>query len=206
MARNPTVWVVDDDDDVRDALSRLLDLNGFTVEPCRSGHELLEQLSPDRPGCVVLDVRMPGFNGLAVQREMGRRRLPQPVIFVTGHADVPTTVQAFRADALHLLEKPVTEAQLVSAVREALAEDEENRRGRGEREHARALVETLSPREGQVGALVAEGLTSEQIAERLGLSVRTIDMHRSRLLRRLGARTTAEAVRILQTGGALAER
>jgi FixJ family two-component response regulator len=200
MPRESTVWVVDDDPDVREGLGRLLEMNELNVESCESGDDLLGRLAPDRPGCVVLDVRMPGLSGLEVQREMTRRRLPQPIIFLTGHADVSMAVGALRANAFHFLEKPVKERELLAAVRGGLAEDARGRRARRRNERARARVESLSPREEQVARHVAEGLTSRQIAEHLGLSVRTVEMHRARLLRRLGAHTSAEAVQILQAG------
>jgi FixJ family two-component response regulator len=192
------VWVVDDDADVRDALTLLLGSHRFPVEPCASGEELLSRLKSDTRGCVLLDVRMPGLSGLEVQQEMVRRGLAQPVVFLSGHGDIPMVVRVVRAGALDFLEKPVGERALVAAVERALAADRERRRAADKAARLRALVESLSPREAEVADLLNQGFRNPEIAERLGLSQRTVEMHRARLLRRLGARTTAEAVRILQ--------
>jgi two-component system response regulator TtrR len=135
---------------------------------------------------------------------MAARQLQQPIVFLTGHADVPMAVTALRAKAFHFLEKPVKDRDLLAAVGQALAHDANERRGRQHAARARALVQSLTPREAEVARLVASGLRTEEIAHRLGLSARTIDMHRARLLQRLGARTSAEAARILQDGGGLA--
>jgi FixJ family two-component response regulator len=197
-SERPAVWVVDDDADVRDALTLLLGSLRFPVESCASGEELLLRLKPDTRGCVLLDVRMPGLSGLEVQQEMVRRGLGQPVVFLSGHGDIPMVVRVVRAGALDFLEKPVGERALVAAVERALAADRERRRAADKAAKQRALVESLSPREAEVADLLNQGLRNPEIAERLGLSQRTVEMHRARLLRRLGARTTAEAVRILQ--------
>jgi FixJ family two-component response regulator len=201
-SERPAVWVVDDDADVRDALTLLLGSFRFAVESCASGEELLRRLQPDNRGCVLLDVRMPGLSGLEVQQEMPRRGLAQPVVFLSGHGDIAMVVRVVRAGALDFLEKPVGERALVAAVERALAADRERRRAADKAAKPRALAESLSPREAEVANLLNEGLRNPEIAERLGLSQRTVEMHRARLLRRLGARTTAEAVRILASARA----
>ncbi|HEX5819698.1 MAG TPA: response regulator [Gemmatimonadales bacterium] len=200
MARSerPAVWVVDDDADVRDALALLLGAHEHRVETCASGEELLERLTPSSRGCVLLDVRMPGLSGLEVQQELVRRGLAQPVIFLSGHGDIPMVVRVVRAGALDFLEKPVGERALLAAVGKALATEREQRRAAAQAGKQRALLASLSPREAEVADLLVQGLRNPEIAERLDLSQRTVEMHRARLLRRLGARTTAEAVRILE--------
>lgn len=196
------VWVVDDDADVRDALALLLGAHGHRVAACPSGEDLLARLTPASRGCILLDVRMPGLSGLEVQQELERRGLRQPVVFLSGHGDIPMVVRVVRAGAVDFLEKPAGEAALLAAVDRALASDRERRRTEAKVARRRALIASLSPREAEVAALLAEGLRSPEIAERLGLSQRTVEMHRARLLRRLGARTAAEAIRILEAARA----
>jgi FixJ family two-component response regulator len=190
--------VVDDDPDVRDGIAMLLRASQHPVDACASGEELLARLTPDARGCVLLDVRMPGLSGIEVQHEMLRRALHQPVVFLSGHGDIPMAVRAVRAGALDFLEKPAGERQLLQAVQGALEAERERRRVAARTRRRRARVAALSPREAEVAGLLARGLRNPEMARRLGLSERTIEMHRARLLRRLGARTTAEAMRIIQ--------
>lgn len=199
MARTdaPVVWVVDDDPDVRDAVAMLLRAARRRAEPCASGEELLARLTPAARGCVLLDVRMGGMSGIEVQREMARRGLRQPIVFLSGHGDIPMAVRAVRAGALDFLEKPAAEGPLLQAVTRALAADRAHRREAERRAALRATVAALSPREAEVADLLIAGLRNPEIARRLGLSERTVEMHRARLLRRLGARTTAEAVHLV---------
>lgn len=192
------VFVVDDDPDVLDGLSLLLRSAGFSALPFAGGAKLLSELSPEAAGCILLDLRMPGMSGLEVQRELTRRGMNQPVIFLSGHGDIPVAVQAVLAGARTFLEKPVRDQQLLAAVAEAISADRDRReRERGQRA-TRELLESLSPREAQVADLLLAGLRTPAIALRLGLSRRTVEMHRARLLKRLGAKTSAEAARIVQ--------
>lgn len=202
-AERPAVWVVDDDRDVRDALGLLLRSHGLQVETCAGGEELLARVGPGTQGCILLDVRMPGLSGLEVQQELVKRGLRQPVVFLSGHGDIPMVVRVVRAGALDFLEKPVGEAPLLAAVQRALASDRERRRAESRNDKVRSLVSSMSPRESEVADLLVEGLRTPEIAERLDLSPRTVEMHRARLLKRLGARTTAEAARIIQSARAL---
>ncbi len=197
-ASDAVVFVVDDDADVRDGLSMLLRSSGYAVVPCASGGELLERLGPASAACILLDLRMPGMSGLEVQRELCQRGLPQPVVFLSGHGDIPVAVQTVLAGALDFLEKPVRERQLLAAVAQALAVGEERRERERARQATRALLAALSPREAEVADLLLAGLRTPAIATRLGLSRHTVEMHRARLLKRLGAKTSAEAARILQ--------
>lgn len=205
MARpeRPAVWVVDDDRDVRDALALLLRAHGLQVETCASGEELLAQVGHETRGCILLDVRMPGLSGLEVQQELVKRGLRQPVVFLSGHGDIPMVVRVVRAGALDFLEKPVGEKPLLAAVERALASDRDRRRAEGRARRLHELVASMSPREAEVADLLIEGLRTPEIAGRLDLSPRTVEMHRARLLKRLGARTTAEAARIIQSARAL---
>ncbi|MEW6335798.1 MAG: response regulator [Acidobacteriota bacterium] len=192
-----TVWVVDDDGDVRAALALLLRSAGYGVRECAGGHELLRELDPESRGCILLDVRMPGMSGFEVQRELARRPLAQPVVFLSGHGDIPLAVKAVRAGALDFLEKPIRERELLAAISNAIAADARRRVKEERRREARTLLASLSRREAEVAELIGTGLTTREIADRLGLSPRTVEMHRQRLRTRVGAATSAEAVRII---------
>lgn len=194
---HPRIWLVDDEPDVLEALTLLLRSADYAVVPYGSGGELLERIDEGTTGCIVLDLRMPGMGGFEVQRELARRGCRLPVVFLSGHGDIPIAVQAIRAGALDFLEKPVRDTQLFEVVERALEEDRRRQATATARREARELIDSLSPREAEVGDLMLEGLRTADIAERLGLSPRTVEMHRTRLLRRLGARTSAEAVRII---------
>jgi len=198
MTEQPHVWIVDDESDVLEGLTLLLQSADYSVVPCRGGRDLLDRLDEKSTGCIVLDLRMPDMGGLEVQRELGRRGCRIPVVFLSGHGDIPIAVEAIRAGAMDFLEKPVRDTQLFASVERALDEDRRRRSGATGRNNARDLLDSLSPREAEVAELIIEGLKTAEIAERLDLSPRTVEMHRARLLRRLGARTSAEAVRIIQ--------
>ncbi|MGD8439647.1 MAG: response regulator [Holophagae bacterium] len=200
----PRVWVVDDESDVLEGLTLLLRSADYPVVPCRGGRELLDRLDEESTGCIVLDLRMPDMGGLEVQRELGRRGCRIPVVFLSGHGDIPIAVEAIRAGAVDFLEKPVRDKQLFASVERALDEDRRRQAEATDRGEARDLLDSLSPREAEVADLILEGLKTAEIAERLGLSPRTVEMHRARLLRRLGARTSAEAVRIIEEARNLA--
>lgn len=194
----PRIWVVDDEPDVLDALTMLLRSADYTVVPCRSGRELLDRLDEETTGCILLDLRMPGMGGFEVQRELARRASRLPVVFLSGHGDIPIAVRAIQAGALDFLEKPVRDIQLFAVVERALEEDRRRQAAAASQREALELLDSLSPREAQVADLILEGLRTAAMAERLGLSPRTVEMHRARLLRRLGARTSAEAVTIIE--------
>lgn len=194
----PRIWVVDDEPDVLDALTLLLRSADYAVVPCRSGRELLDRLDEEATGCILLDLRMPGMGGFELQRELARRASRLPVVFLSGHGDIPIAVRAIQAGALDFLEKPVRDIQLFAVVERALEEDRRRQAAAASRREARDLLDSLSPREAQVADLILEGLRTADMAERLGLSPRTVEMHRARLLRRLGARTSAEAVTIIE--------
>jgi len=196
--QRPAVWVVDDEPDVLDALTLLLRSADYEVVACRGGRELQDRLDEKAAGCILLDLRMPGMGGLEVQRELTRRGCRLPVVFLSGHGDIPIAVEAIRAGALDFLEKPVRDRQLFASVERALEEDRRRQAAAAVRCEARDLLDSLSPREAEVADLILDGLKTADIAERLGLSPRTVEMHRARLLRRLGARTSAEAVKILE--------
>jgi FixJ family two-component response regulator len=197
----PHVYVVDDEAAFVDAIGLLLDAHGIPNLGFTSPRRFLRMIRAGDPGCILLDVRMPGLNGLEVQEALRRRACRHPVLFLTGHGDIPMAVRATRAGALDFLEKPVKAALLLSRVRSALNHDRRNRRSTGRSAADNADFDGLTPREREVAALLVQGLSSAAMARKLRLSVRTVEMHRLRLLRRLGVDNTARAVRMLVEAG-----
>lgn len=190
----PTVFVVDDDEALRSALVQLLETAGLTVASYADGRAFLEHYVAERPGCVLLDVAMPGLSGLDVQDVLRDRGLHPPIVFLTGHGDIPMAVRAVQAGAVDFLEKPVTSATLLERVRRALAVDEERRSERVLRQEAAARYQRLSPRETEVLRLVVAGSSSKEIARVLGISVRTVEAHRVHVMHKMGASNLAELV------------
>ena len=191
-----TVLVVDDDIDLRNSLGRLLRSVGLNVELFGSVHDFLKSSSPNGPACLVLDVRLPGQSGLDFQRELASKNAQLPIIFITGHGDIPMSVQAMKGGAIEFLTKPFREQDLLEAVRLGLDRD---RVRRDAEEALRALkerFETLSPREREIMIEVARGRLSKQIAGDIGISETTVKVHRSNLMRKLKLRSLTELARI----------
>jgi len=201
MSGGAIVYVVDDDKLLRRALKRLLGSVGLAVQTFATADAFLAHPLPDRPGCVVLDLRMPGASGLTVQEQLARADRVLPIIFLTGHADVPTTVQAMKAGAVDFIEKPFNDQALLDAVQRALARARELRALRRDRQDAEGKVATLTRRERQVLALVVAGLPNKLVADRLGASEKTIKVHRSRVMRKMRADSLANLVRMAQAAG-----
>lgn len=196
MTAGPMVYVVDDDEGVRDALALHLDLAGLRVQTFASADAFLAAVGPEEAGCAVLDIRMPGMDGLTLQKEMVRRGIPLPVIIITGHGDVPAAVSAFRAGAVDFLQKPFDEDRLIDRVREAMERDARDRRQRQEEEDARRRADSLSPREREVMLLIAEGLSNKHVALRLDIGVRTVETHRARVMEKMGVGSVSELARL----------
>jgi FixJ family two-component response regulator len=192
------VHVVDDDPSVLRSVARLMRAAGFTVEVFGSAEEfLLERVRrQDTPGCVVLDLEMPGLHGLQVQEILGRLREPLPVVFLTGHGDVPSSVHALKHHAIDFLTKPVPADDLVAAVQRALDCDAEARERRSRERELLARFEELTPREREVLVLVARGLLNKQVAAELGTVERTIKAHRARVMSKMQVQSLAELVRV----------
>ena len=190
----PTVFVVDDDEALRSALVQLLETSGFAVASYADGRAFLEDYVDERPGCVLLDVAMPGLNGLDVQEALRGRDLHPPIVFLTGHGDIPMAVRAVQAGAVDFLEKPVTSATLLERVRRALAIDQEQRRDRALRLEIMERHRRLSARECEVMRLVVAGSSSKEIARVLRISVRTVEAHRIHVMHKMGASNLAELV------------
>jgi FixJ family two-component response regulator len=189
------VFLIDDDVSVREGLTTLLESVGLAVQSFGSAQEFLVAPLAATNGCVVLDVNMPGMNGLDLQREMNARGIALPVIFLTGHGDIPMTVQALKAGAAHFLTKPVQEKELMGAIRQALEVDREARSERADFGKLRERFHLLSPRERQVMSLVVSGRLNKQIAHELGTSERTIKLYRAQVMRKMQAESLADLVK-----------
>jgi FixJ family two-component response regulator len=192
-----TVFLVDDDPSVLSALGRLLRSAGYMVEAHASPRAFLERAAAALCGCVVVDLRMPEVGGLELQEELARRGCLLPLVFLTGHGDVPSTVRAMKAGAIDFLSKPVEDTDLLAAVDRALARDHEERAAREAREALRTRFEELTPREREVCRLVAQGRLNKQIAVELGAAEKTIKVHRGRVMEKLGMESVAELVRFV---------
>jgi RNA polymerase sigma factor (sigma-70 family) len=194
----PIVFVVDDDPSVRQALARLLRSAGRRVEGLACAEELLERPPPTGPACVVLDVWLPGLDGLSLQRALAEKHNALPIVFLTGHGDVPTAVQAMKGGAADFLTKPVDGAELLAAVERALESAARARRAAEAEAAARQRVDRLSPREREVMALVVQGMLNKQVGHELGVTERTVKAHRARVMSKMGAASLADLVRLAE--------
>jgi FixJ family two-component response regulator len=199
----PTIFIVDDDTAVRDALKLLLRSVGQAVETFGSAQEFLDAYSEDRPGCLVLDIRMPGMSGLELQQKLNEKHSILPIIFITGHGDVPMAVEAMQAGAVDFIQKPFRDQDLIDRINQALEKDSSNRAALGERNDIRRRLETLTPREREVLDLVVHGKANKVIAGDLKLSQRTVEIHRARVMEKMQASSLAHLVRmVLEVGQA----
>jgi len=194
--RKPTVFIVDDDEAVRSSLRLLLKSLGMTAVAHGSAGEFLAAYDPEQPGCVILDVRMPGMSGLELQDELNRRGAIIPVVFITGHGDVPMAVEAMQHGAIDFLQKPFSDKDLTDRIRQALSLDLRNRALLGEKDRIQARLASLTTREMQVVRLVTLGESNKVIAGELGVSQRTVEIHRAHLMEKMGATSLAHLVRM----------
>ena len=197
----PTVLVVDDDSDLREALGSLLRSIGLNVALYRTARELLSANRVEGPGCLVLDVRLPGVSGLDFQAQLARAGINMPIIFMTGHGDVPMTVRAMKAGAVDFLTKPFRDQDMLDAVTAALERDRARRETEKEASGVRQLYAALTPREKEVMGFVTKGLMNKQIAGELGLSEITVKIHRGNVMRKMAARSLADLVRMAESLG-----
>lgn len=197
----PTVFIVDDDESFLRAVSRLLRASGFTVQHFSTAREFLSQLDPRSQGCLIADLRMPEMDGLELQAAVAQTRNALPVIFLTSQGDIPSTVVAMRSGAEDFLEKSAPKAQIIDAVRRALARDARDRGDRERALNARALLGRLTGREREVLACVLRGALNKEIAAELGVCERTVKMHRKHITTKLGVPSVAEIAQLAQTAG-----
>lgn len=193
---DPVVFVVDDDSSLRHALTNLLRSVGLRVETFGSAREFLAGPRPDAPGCVVLDVRLPGLSGLDLQRELAAAQIDLPIIFITGYGDIPMTVQAMKAGAVEFLTKPFRDQDLLDAIQQALERDRVAWRQRAALAAVRQCYDRLTPREREVMRLVVAGLLNKQIAAELGTSEIMVKVHRGQVMRKMQAASVADLVRM----------
>lgn len=196
-----TVFLVDDDEAIRRSAGFMLRTSGYTVNAYASGVDFLKEVKDLAPGCILLDVRMPGMDGLEVQKELRSRGIVFPVIVMTGHGDVSVAVQAMKVGAVDFIEKPFEKAVLLSAIEEGFARIEQSQRARARAEEARVRLEALTAREKDVLRGLARGLPNKTIGYDLGISPRTVEIHRANLMSKLEVSSLSEALRIAFAAG-----
>jgi FixJ family two-component response regulator len=196
---NSLVFLIDDDASVRKGVSRLLRSAGFKNEAFASASDFLERDQHPGPACVIVDVRMPGINGMDLQHLLLQRRREEQLVFITGHGNIPMCAQAMKAGAVDFIPKPFRASELLECVERALARSAEQRQRGFEKTEARRLLDLLTPREFEVMQLVVTGLLNKQIASELGTAEKTIKVHRGRVMKKLGIVAVAELVRLVET-------
>ncbi|HXJ83342.1 MAG TPA: response regulator transcription factor [Candidatus Methylomirabilis sp.] len=199
----PLVFVVDDDPSVRKSLARLIATDGYKVETFASAREFLARPLPEGPCCLVLDVRMPGLTGLALQEALAASRNRLSIVFITGHGDVASTVKAMKGGAIDFLTKPVNARVLLSAIERGVSTDRQSRQKQAKIAELQDRIKTLTAREAEVFALVVTGMLNKQIASDLGISEKMVKVHRGRVMQKMRAGSLAELVRLADQGGVM---
>lgn len=195
---DPTIWIVDDDPSVRRSLVRLLQAYGYNAQACESAEEFLKSEWERSPGCLVLDVRLPDLNGLELQSILQERGAWIPIVFITGHGDIPMSVRAMKAGSVDFLTKPFTDRALLAAVKHALMECTSRMAASIELEDIRRRLDSLSSREREVLSRVVAGRLNKQIAAELGIAMRTVKLHRAHVMEKLDVRSLADLVRLVE--------
>ncbi len=197
MKHEPTVFVVDDDDAVRRAMCMLFRSDGLRTADFAMPDDFLAAVRPAMTGCIVLDIRMPGMDGLDLQQRLQERDITMPVIFLTGHADVPKAVRAMKQGAVDFIEKPFDDEHLLNRVQYALAKGALQKHRKAERDKVAGRLDQLTPREREALNLIVAGRTNKEIAEQLHISPRTVEVHRARLMKKLEAESLSDLVRMV---------
>jgi FixJ family two-component response regulator len=197
----PVVFVIDDDASLREGLSSLFRSVGLQVKAFGSAHEFLQGKAPDGPSCLVLDVRLPGVSGLDFQSELARAKIHIPIVFMTGHGDIPMTVRAMKAGAVEFLPKPFRDQDMLDAVQAGLEQDRNRRRTASDTSKLTVCFDTLTPREQEIMGYVTAGLMNKQIAGELGVSEITVKVHRGNVMRKMNAKSLADLVRMADSLG-----
>jgi FixJ family two-component response regulator len=200
-ADQPIVYVVDDDPSMRRALTNLFESVDLKVEAFGSAQEILQSKRPEVPSCLVLDIRLPGLSGLDLQADLAKANINTPIIFITGHGDIPMTVRAMKGGAVDFLTKPVRDQDMLDAVRAAIDRDRKRRDIEKTVSSVKSRFESLTPRERDVLSLVASGLMNKQVAAELGLAEITIKIYRGQIMRKMGAKSLADLVRMTEALG-----
>lgn len=202
--QEPVVFLVDDDPSVRKSLSRLISSAGYPVEAFSSAREFLNRNPSDDSGCLLLDIRMPGINGIELQEELVLSRKPMPIIFMSAHASVPISVRAMKGGAVDFLTKPFSADELVSAIKNAVDKITKRRSEDSQLHEIKERISSLTPREYEVFRLVVQGFLNKQIGSQLGISEKTVKVHRSRVMEKMKAGSLAELVLFAQKSGTMA--
>jgi FixJ family two-component response regulator len=197
----PTIFVIDDDPSVRKSLSRLLRSAGYQVEAFPSAEQFLAREHFHGIGCILLDIQMPGLSGMDLQEQLNKAGYHMPIIFVTGHGDIPTSVQAMKKGAVEFLTKPFDDKELLVAVESAVEKDNRERSQYDEAQDIRSRIELLTPREYEIFGYVITGMLNKQIAAKLKIAEKTVKVHRGRVMEKLGASSVAELVRLAEKAG-----
>ena len=192
------VFVIDDDESVRKSVERLLDAAKYNVELFESASDFLSRSAHPGPSCVIVDVRMPGLNGIDFQKALIEQRREEQLVFITGHGDIPMCAEAMKAGAVDFLPKPFKRKELLESIERAIARSAERRQRASEKSQARALIEKLTPREFQVMQLVATGMLNKQVGAELGMAEKTVKTHRAHVMQKLGITSVSELMRLLQ--------
>ncbi len=202
----PIVYIVDDDVSVCRALSLLLKSHGFKVQAFTRSADFLACSHPKVSSCLVLDIRLPGINGLTLQDAMAARKITIPIIFISGHGDIPMSVRAMKAGAIDFLPKPFTEKKLLNAITLAIAKNKTENKKQSQIRKIQRHIEALTPREQEVFRLVAKGMLSKQVARKLGTTLQTIKVHRGRVMQKMQAKTVTELIHFAQKAGITSSR
>ncbi len=201
MSGEPIIFVVDDDGPLRDAVRLLLESVGYQVETYVDGPSFLDNYHPGCAGCLVLDIRMPGMSGLELQEQMGRRHIQLPVIFISGHGDIPMAVKAMKNGAIDFLEKPFNDQDLLRSIRQALDTDNEQRRIQGEKSRVATALAGLSDEERRILEMLCEGKSNKEMAQQLDIGIKILEARRAKLMEKTGARSLAELIKMAVAGG-----